>query len=694
VGEIHPIAAPAFLKIELVPCPVFIHPIPALLNTPAQPLNIPQQLILLSSDPQAVVSLQELLQTAADNACQLRHVDNLDKLGFSDLERVCHAVLVDVRTDKCAAIDAIREIRSQRLRVALIALCRDFRDLLDFDKVTSEVDDYLVFGQFSVDELVVRIDSARRRRTRENTHLQEQSLLQSLLNNVSDYIFFKDRESRFTKVNRHMLESYGKGHGNLIGKTDFDIFSQEHAHAAYRDEQEIIRSGKAMEPKLEKETFEDGRINWVHTVKVPLKDIRGQIIGTMGIARDMTELKKTQDRLKSKQNMLRTIIDHALAGIFVKDRDGRYLLVNKQHVAYLGATTEADVLGKTLYDFIDNEKAERISTFDRKIMDSGKAIENLVDCREQGTSDEYWLLTNKVPLRDDAGQIVGLVGITLNITKQKQSEAELKKTIQLLEETKLQLIEAEKLKTVGRLAAGVAHEVKNPLNVISLGAEYLQSMVDGPEEILDLLKDMREAVNKANLVIFELLDYSSPQKLKMDLGDINELIRRVLGLMRHNFTQAGVSVIEDLSDSINAVRMDGQKMEQVFINIFLNAIKAMPEGGSLTVRSRMIRMQKTGTNLSSEMTALFRVGDPIVMIEVIDSGSGISPESAQKVFDPFFSTKASGEGSGLGLSVSKSIIDLHHGLISLSNREDAQGACMRLLLPAPPSNPTESIHSE
>lgn len=633
------------------------------------------------------------MQAANNGAYHLRYFDTLNKIRSFDLESICHAILVDVRTKSNAAVDAIRWIKGQRLSVALIALCRDFRELSDCGDTIGGVDDYLVFGQFSVDELHARITSARRRRTRENALLYEQSLLQSLLDNVSDCIFFKDRESRFTKVNRQMIESYGQGLETMIGKTDFDIFSQEHAHAAYRDEQEIIRSGQLMEPKLEKETFEDGRINWVHTLKVPLKDVRGHIIGTMGIARDMTELKDTQDTLRSKQNMLRTIIDHALAGIFVKDREGHYLLVNKQHVAYLGATTEADVLGKTLYDFIDRNQAESISAFDWKIMESGKAIENLVDHRERKNSGEFWLLTSKVPLRDDAGQVVGLIGISLDITHQKQSEAKLKETIHLLEATRLQLIEAEKLKTVGRLAAGVAHEVKNPLNVISLGAEYLESMIDGPPEILDLLKDVREAVNKANHVIFELLDYSSPHKLKMDLGDLNELIRRVLSLMRHNFAQAGISVVESLSEAIEPVHMDGQKMEQVFINIFLNAIKAMPEGGTLIVRSQMTRMQKTGSNLSSEMTALFRVGDPIVMIEVIDSGSGIRPESAAKVFDPFFSTKASGEGTGLGLSVSKSIIDLHHGLISLNNRDDAQGACMRILLPAPPPTRTKSTPS-
>lgn len=613
----------------------------------------------------------------------MRHFDSLETIRAFDLESLCHAILIDLREDRAPIREALEWLLGQRLDIALIALCDHFGQIAQPDNLLESVDDYILIDQLSGSELSARVANARRRRIRENNLLHERSLLQSLLDNVSDCIFFKDRESRFTKVNRQMALTYGREHETLVNKSDFDLFSHEHADTAYRDEQEIIRTGRAMEPKLEKETFKDGSIKWVHTVKVPLQDSQGRIIGTMGIARDITDLKQAQDTLRSEHGMLRTIIDHALAGIFVKDWDGRYLLVNKQHVAYLGAATESDVLGKTLYDFIEHDEAERISAFDRKIMTSGQPIENMVDFRKREARGEFWILTSKVPLRDDQGAVVGLVGISLDITRQKEVETELKATIRLLQDTKLQLIEAEKLKTVGRLAAGVAHEVKNPLNVISLGAEYLESTVEGSEELMGVLKDMRTAVNKANEVIFELLDYACPHKLSLEPGDINRLIRSVISLMRHNFVQSGVSVVEALSEAVEPVRLDRQKMEQVFINIFLNAINAMPEGGTVIVRSQMTQMSTAGPNLSSGMNELFRAGDSIVMVEILDTGTGLNTDSLAKAFDPFYSTQVTGQGNGLGLSVSKSIIDLHHGQITLNNREDdAQGACVRLLLPA------------
>jgi PAS domain S-box-containing protein len=612
----------------------------------------------------------------------LTHVETLNKLRSFDLESMCHGILLDMRFGREHSLETIRYIGDLQTSVALIALCRDHEQLQSYKEVIHNLDDYILADHLIDGELPTRITHAIRRRLKEQEFLHEKALLQSLLDNIPDAIFFKDRDSRFTKVNKTMERIYGRHEESILGKTDFDLFAEEHARQAYNDEQVILRTGEPMVAKLEKETFEDGRINWVNTTKVPLKDDQDRIIGTMGISRNVTDLKKAQDTLAHERTLLKTIIDHALAGIFVKDPMGRYMVVNQRHVRYLGARSVEDVIGKTLHDFFEQEEAERISGADRRTMESGVGIENMVDHRKRADGSELWLLTSKVPLKDDAGRVLGLVGISLDVTEQKLNERKLKTTIQLLEETKLQLIEAEKLKTVGRLAAGVAHEVKNPLNIVSLGTEYLASRIEEPEEMLQIIRDMRDAVKKANEVIFELLDYSSPHGVKMEAGQINELIQRVLGMMRHSFNEAGIRVEEAFDDAIEPVRIDTQKMEQVFINLFLNAIAAMPgKNGTLTVRTSMTRMKSAGANVSGAMTELFRIGDRIVVIEVLDTGSGLTKEDELKAFDPFYSSRSTSEGTGLGLSVTRSIVDLHHGMITLKNRNDSPGACVRILLP-------------
>tara|TARA_B100000614_G_scaffold248555_1_gene256550 strand:- start:1779 stop:2291 length:513 start_codon:yes stop_codon:yes gene_type:complete len=168
----------------------------------------------------------------------------------------------------------------------------------------------------------------------------------------------------------------------------------------------------------------------------------------------------------------------------------------------------------------------------------------------------------------------------------------------------------------------------------------------------------------------------------MELGNINEIISQVLALMRHNFNESCITVHEDLSRQIEPVKLDASKMEQVFINLFLNAISVMKKGGSLTVRTRAEQIKSAGDNVSSKLTECFRIGDPVILVEVLDTGSGLNKEAIQKAFDPFYSTKTTGEGTGLGLSVTRSIIEMHHGVMTLQNRTDTQGACVRIWLPA------------
>jgi len=620
----------------------------------------------------------------------LIHVETLNKLRSFDLESICHGILLDMRFGREQSLETIRYLGDLQNKVALIALCRDHEQLQGYKEVIHMLDDYILATHLVDGELPTRITHAIRRRLKEQELLHEKRLLQSLLDNIPDAIFFKDRNSRFTKVNQTMERIYGQPNRCLLGKTDFDLFADEHARQAYNDEQAILRTGEPMVAKLEKETFEDGHVEWVNTTKVPLKDDQGRIIGTMGISRNVTDLKKAQDTLSQERTLLKTIIEHALAGIFVKDPTGRYMVANQRHARYLGAASVEEVIGKTLYDFFPQEEAARISGADQRTMESGVGIENMVDHRVRPDGSELWLLTSKVPLRDNSGRAIGLVGISLDVTEQKLNERKLKTTIQTLEATRLQLIEAEKLKTVGRLAAGVAHEVKNPLNVVSLGTEYLESRIEAPEEMLQIIRDMRDAVKKANEVIFELLDYSSPHEMRMEPCQINELIQRVLSMMRHSFNEAGIGVKEDFDDGIEPVRVDSQKMEQVFINVFLNAIAAMPgKNGTLTVRTRTMRMKSAGANVSGLMTELFRIGDRIAVIEVLDTGSGLSKEDETKAFDPFYSSKSTGEGTGLGLSVTRSIVDLHHGMITLKNRNDCPGACVRIVLPTT-TNPKDN----
>ncbi|MGJ8638039.1 MAG: PAS domain-containing protein [Opitutaceae bacterium] len=600
----------------------------------------------------------------------------------TDLQTSCSAILLDLRTSSSTAKEAIDYLADRKGSVAFICLCQDHSQLDELEDVIHLIDDYILEDQLTSVELSTRIKHAIRRRRRKHELLSEQNLLRALLDTIPDAIYFKDLNSKFIKVNAAMAGTYDDSKPDqLVGKSDFDLFTKEHAQPAYDDEQRIIETGEPLIGKIEKETLADGSIQWVTTTKLPLRDKNHAIIGTMGISRSVTDLKETQEALFRETALLKTIVNNALAGIYVKDRQGRYIVINDHHARYLGAQASEECLQKTLKDFQAPEVAEKAMLIDEKIMQTGEGLENMVSHRTNKNGETDWLLTTKVPVFNDSGECIGLVGISQDITQQKKNELKLKSTIQTLEDTKLQLIEAEKLKTIGRLAAGIAHEIKNPLSVVLLGIEFLISQKDQSQDIQEILKDMQQAVLKANDVVFELLDYSSPHDLSLVPTQINETIEQALSLMRHNIRKAHVQLIDERSEGLPNVYIDPSKIDQVFINLILNALSVMPEGGDLIVRTYTKRMREAGSNVSSEMTEHFRIGDTIVVVEIIDTGTGIEEANQSKVFDPFFSTNATGEGTGLGLSVTRGIVDMHRGMITLRNRDDAKGACAQILFP-------------
>jgi PAS domain S-box-containing protein len=644
-----------------------------------------RKLLLLSADPAEESLLSQHLETMGRAGYDLKLVPSLKALKRIELKTACDAILLDIRAGYTQALEAIEWIGKQQNSVALICLCANHEQLNCYRQVMHLIDDYVLAETLPDGELRMRISHAIRRRVEENALLHEQDLLRSLMENIPDSIYFKDRESRFTKANPALARSYGYDVDTMVGKSDFDLFTEEHALPAYQDEQRIIQTGKSIVGKIEKETFADGSTRWVNTTKVPLRDTHGRIIGTMGISRDVSELKRAQDKLTEEHRLLSTILNNVPDRIFVKDRTGRYIASNRLHLKFLGMREEKEVLGTTLYDHFEEEHADKYFKEDMKIIRTGIGMINTEERRQQPDGTVVWYLTSKVPLVDETGKCVGLVGISRDVTEQKENEKKLRNTIKVLKETQLQLIEAEKLKTVGRLAAGVAHEVKNPLNVVSLGAEYLHSKVTHPKELVEIIRDMKQAIQRANSVISQLLDYSSPHEVTTAPQDLNEIIREVLGMMRHNFNEAHVELQIDLAETLPPVAVDTQKMDQVFINLFLNAISAMRGGGVLGVRSYTQKMKSTGSNVSSELTETFKVGETIVTIEITDTGHGIDKKMANKLFDPFFSTKTTGEGTGLGLSVTQSIIEMHRGIITLENRKDARGARATLYFPISPA---------
>lgn len=243
----------------------------------------------------------------------------------------------------------------------------------------------------------------------------------------------------------------------------------------------------------------------------------------------------------------------------------------------------------------------------------------------------------------------------------KELEREIEERIQ----AQTQLVQAAKMEVIGRLASGVAHEVRNPLAIILQAKEYLETLVDTKnEEVSSILQSMTRALTRADTIINGLLDFSRISQLEIKPHSVNELVENSLMLVKHQCDRAHVTVEKKFGESLPPVKADKVKIEQVLVNLLINAIDAMPDGG-------VIRIE---TSVSDT------VSGKAVCVEIHDSGSGIPQENLAKVFDPFFTTKRVKHGTGLGLSIVKSIMEMHHGSIDIRNRTEG-GATVTLLFP-------------
>lgn len=256
----------------------------------------------------------------------------------------------------------------------------------------------------------------------------DSSILRVLMDTSADRIYFKDLQSRFVRNNATHARSLGAtSPDECVGKTDFDFFSREHAERAFRDEQEIIRTGRPIISQLERLTMRDGRTGWASSTKMPWRDANGNIIGTFGLTRDVTATKEAEDKLTQERNLLRTIVDHLPSRLYVKDKASRYVLNNKAHLEMLGAKTQQDATGRTTLDFFPGERGRQALADDSQVLDGGPSILNQVRSDFGPEGDVHWSLVTKVPLRNVQDELIGLVGISHDITRRKRAEEELRR---------------------------------------------------------------------------------------------------------------------------------------------------------------------------------------------------------------------------------------------------------------------------
>ena len=375
------------------------------------------------------------------------------------------------------------------------------------------------------------------------------------------------------------------------------------------------------------------------------------------------------EKLRVSEQRYRELFESAQDAIWVHDMEGNLTTVNEATERLSGYSIK-ELIGMNVRKFLTEESLHIAGQIRRELLEGTTEVQlyeqHLI--RKDGTE---WILMLTSNLIRENGKPLGFLCIARDVTKEKEMQVQLSKayrelseSVQKLKDSQQQLIQAEKLTSLGQLAASIAHEVNNPLSGVLIYTQLLTKKIkDGGIDnntALDYLTKMEFELNRSTKLIRNLLDFARQSSPKFQQTNINAIINRAYDLASHTATLQHVEVIKELDPALPGLTADADQLQQVFTNLILNAIQAMPRGGRLTLRSSITTNQ--------------------VKIEVQDTGTGISPENMNKLFTPFFTTKAEVKGVGLGLAIAYGIVQRHKGKIDVRSKL-GEGTTFTIYLP-------------
>jgi len=480
--------------------------------------------------------------------------------------------------------------------------------------------------------------------TKENEQTKE--FWENVIDSMEGGVLTIDKEARITAFNPSAEETTGYTKEEALNRDCRDILKSDLCEEACPLET-TLRTGKPVFNYEIMITTKAGNKVPVNITASPLRSKNNEIIGMVENFRDLTKHKGLWGKLREERNRAHLYLDIAGVIIMAINSSGVISLINKKGCDVLGYS-ENELIGRNWFDLCvpENARKERKETF-AKVMageqDEAEDYENTIIAK---SGEERIIAWHNTALTDERDQIIGTLSSGEDITARKKTEEE--------------LMQSEKLASLGQLAASVVHEVNNPLAGIMvyvklLLKKYRNKTIDVESTETQLLK-MEKELDRTTRIIRNLLDFARQSEPSMMPVDINKVIDAALHLVGNQINLENIKLTKNLDRRLPLVQADFDKIQQVLINIMLNAIQAMPNGGDLTV-----------TSTAAKGVRIDDTRKDCVRIDIRDTGVGIEKENLGRLFTPFFTTKEKGKGVGLGLSVVHGIIGKHKGKIDVES---------------------------
>ncbi len=520
--------------------------------------------------------------------------------------------------------------------------------------------------RYPVSSVLVAVDITERRRTDEALR-ESEARFRALTTASSDMVF------RMTPDWSEMRPLDGLG---VFASTKAGSRTWQHNYVHPEDQptlmariHDAIRTMSIFESEHRVRRMDD-TWGWTCARAIPMLDMHGDIVEWFGTATDVTVRKEAELALQESTALLQAISDATGDVIFAKDREGRMTYANAATLVMIGKPLH-DVLGKTGGELVDDASATRqVMIDDQRIMDSGISEELEEQFPLPDGTNRVWL-SRKAPHRDVAGRVIGLLGVSRDITDRARLQ--------------LQLVQAEKLQAVGRLAGGIAHDFNNLLMVITGNLELMQEQLSDrlPADCIEL-SEVLGAADRARVLVEHLLTFSRRLPVAYQAVDIRALIAATTGLLQRTLGQEITIVCEVSQHDDLIVDGDAAVLEQVLLNLAFNArdaITSLPYdagrlGGLVTFAARAVTMDRDEALCWAPLVA-----GRCIEIVVSDTGTGMSDDVRAKALEPFFTTKAIGEGTGLGLASVYGTVTNLNGAMQLESAVP-HGAVVRLRFPA------------
>jgi PAS domain S-box-containing protein len=378
-------------------------------------------------------------------------------------------------------------------------------------------------------------------------------------------------------------------------------------------------------------------------------DLLAPFLGSLELSEDLAGEVAAQSReIEEHRRFTALVIDSLPVGLYVVDREYRIQIWNRKRETGTQGLRRDDVVGRPVFEVLTRQPAEQLrAEFDR-VFRTGEIQQSELEVSLEG-EPRYFRLS-KIPMRLGGDEISHVITIGEDVTEWRGIQG--------------QIMQAEKLAAIGQLAAGIMHEINNPLATIAACVAAIQGDPGGPPA--EYLEIIDQEVGRCSRIVDGLLDFSRPKATSRGPVAPNDLVDQALFLLKHHRRFKRLTVVRELDPSSPRVLADGEQLIQVLMALMLNAVDAMEQGGQLTVR-----------------TVRGRTRADEVMIEVADTGIGIPRTEQRKIFEPFYTTKSPGRGTGLGLSICYGIVTDHRGRIEVESAP-GRGSAFRVFLPALP----------